>query len=70
MFEFRTASVDRMNEVLDAKHAVFTEGRLDDVVIGQRNSLSVDFSVSTRVDEFSDCFRCGISPSNTIANLL
>ena len=59
-----------MDEVLDAKHAVIAEGRLDDVVIGQRNSLSVDFSVSTSVDELSDGFWCGISPSNTIAHLL
>ena len=59
-----------MNEIFDAKHAVLAKGFLDDVVIGQGNSLSIDFSVSTRVDEFSDGFWCGISPSDTITHLL
>ena len=59
-----------MNDIFDAKHTLLTKDRLDNIVTGQRNSLAVDFSESTRVDESSDGFRGGISPSNTVTHLL
>ena len=52
---------DAVNNVLNAVNSEFAENLLDDFVCGQGDSLSVDFSVSSLVDEFFDEVAAGVS---------
>jgi hypothetical protein len=43
-----------VDEVLNAGEADLAEGSLNDGVVGERNSLAVDLTVASLVDELSD----------------
>lgn len=43
-----------MDEVLDREDVVLAESLLDDRVVGKRNALLVDLSVSALVDQLTD----------------
>ena len=43
-----------MHEVFHADNAVFAQVLLDDLVVGQRDALLVDFTVAALVDEVAD----------------
>lgn len=50
-----------MNQILHTDNAVLAEVVLNDLVVGQSNSLLVDFTVTAFVDELSDRFEVGVS---------
>ncbi len=54
LLEVGSDSEDLVNQVFHADNAVFAEVGLDDGVVGQSNTLLVDFSISTLVDELTD----------------
>lgn len=58
-FKVGTYSIDLMDEILHADDAVLAKGLLDNGVIGERDALLVDSSVSTLVDEFTDGLQVG-----------
>lgn len=64
-FEGRTASVDFMNEIFNADDVVFAQSIGDDVVVGQSNSLLVDLTVTTFVDQVGD----GLERRGTVSDV-
>ena len=52
---------DLVDEILDGEDVVLAQGLLDDVVVGERNTLLVDLSVTTLVDEFTDSLQVGLA---------
>jgi len=56
LLEVGSASSDLVNQVLHTDDTEFTELLLDDLVVGDGDSLTVDLCVSSLVDEFSDSF--------------
>lgn len=46
-----------MNNIFNGDDTVFTQGGFDDGVGGERDSLFVDLSVTSLVDEFSDSLK-------------
>ena len=43
-----------MHEIFDRQDVILAESVLNDRVIGQRNTLAVDFAVATLVDQLAD----------------
>ena len=54
LLEIRPHSIEFMNQILHAHDTVFAQVILDDLVIGQGDTLLVDLAVTTLVDEFTD----------------
>ncbi len=54
LLEFKTEVVNLVDDILDASDAVLSESLLDDLVLDKRDSLSVEFSESSFVDERFD----------------
>ena len=54
LLEVRASGRDLVNKVLNAEDVVLAKRLLDHAVIGERNTLLVDLSISTLVDEFPD----------------
>jgi len=54
LLEVGANSVDLVDQILEADNAVLAERVLDDLVVGQSNTLLVDLAVSTLVDELAD----------------
>lgn len=54
-----------MNKILNAKDIEFAEGVFDDAVVGKRNALLVDLSISALVDEFTDSLQVGLAGDET-----
>lgn len=52
--EVRTDSDDLVDQIFDADDVVLTQRVLDDGVLGDRDALTVDLSVSTLVDKIGD----------------
>lgn len=52
---------DLVDDVLNGEDTVFAEVLFNDLVGGKSNSLLVDLSVSTLVDEFSDGLQVGLT---------
>jgi hypothetical protein len=48
-------------EVFDGEDVVFPKRRLDDTVVCKGNTLLVDPSISTLVDELTDRFQVGLA---------
>ncbi len=59
---------DTVNDILDAVNSEFSKNLFDDLVCGQGDSLSVDLSISSLVDELFDEVTAGVSKNK--ANLL
>lgn len=54
MFEVRSSVGNLVDQVFNANDAVLTELLLDDAVVVKRNSVSVDFTVTSLVDKLRD----------------
>jgi len=55
----RAGSDDLVNNILDRDDSIFAQIFFDDDVIGQRNSLFVDLSISSLVDQLPDGLEVG-----------
>lgn len=51
LFEFRSKVVNLIDDVLDALDAVLSESLFDDLVLDQWDSLSVELSISSLVNQ-------------------
>ena len=56
LLEVRPHDHDLVHQVFDADDAEFAQILLDDLVVGERDPLAVDLSVSPLVDEVADAF--------------
>lgn len=54
LLEVRTNSVDLVDQVLNGLDTVLTQSTLDDLVVRQGDSLGVDLTVTSLVDQLSD----------------
>jgi hypothetical protein len=61
LLEVGANGVDLVDEILHADNAVLAEVLLNDGVVGQGNTLLVDLSVSTLVDELLDGLQVGVT---------
>lgn len=61
LLEVGANSEDLVDEILHADNAVLAEVGLDDGVVGQRNALLVDLSVTALVDELLDALQVGVT---------
>jgi len=50
-----------VNEIFDGEDIIFAERGFNNGVVGQRNTLFLDLSVSTLIDEFTDGFEVGFT---------
>lgn len=64
LLEVGANSVDLVDQILHADNAVLAEGLLNDLVVGKRDTLLVDLSVTTLVDELTDTFEVGVTVSD------
>jgi hypothetical protein len=70
LLEVRTNSVNLVDQVLNGQNTVFTQVGLDDGVLRQRNSLLVNLTVTSLVDQFSDGSQVGVTVGNVWLNQL
>ena len=63
---------DLVDEILDGEDVVLAQGLLDDVVVGERDTLLVDLSVTTLVDEFTNGLevRLAVGKNQNLARIL
>jgi hypothetical protein len=61
LFEVGSDSEDFVNQILDTLDAVFSQVVGDEGVVCQGNALSVDFSITTFVDEVADRLEVGLA---------
>jgi len=61
LLEVGPDSGNLVDEILNADDAVLAEVLLDDSVVGQGDTLLVDFAVSTLVDELLDALEVGVA---------
>ena len=54
LLEVGSTSDNFVNQILNTQNSYLSEFLLNDVVVGQRNSASADFSVPSLIDELSD----------------
>jgi hypothetical protein len=64
LLEGRANSVDLVDQILHADDAVLAESLLNDGVVGKRDSLLVDLTVSSLVDELSNGGQVGVTEGN------
>ena len=50
-----------MHEILDGQNVIFAKAILNNRVIGQRDTLTINFAVATLVDQLADCLQVGLS---------
>lgn len=53
--------VDLVDQIFKRSDAVLSKAVLNESVVGKRDSLLVDFTISSLVNEFLDCFSGRIS---------
>lgn len=61
LLEVGADGVDLVDEVLHADNAVLAEVLLDDLVVGERNTLLVDLAVTALVDKLTDGLKVGVT---------
>jgi len=61
LLEVGTNSEDLVDQVLHANDPIFAKAGLDDGVIGESNTLLVNLSISTLVDELTGSLEVGVS---------
>jgi hypothetical protein len=61
LLEVGADGVDLVDEILHADNAELAEVLLDDLVVGEGNTLLVDLSVTTLVDELTDGLEVGVT---------
>lgn len=64
LFEVRSNGEDLVDQVLHADNTILSKTLLNELVVGERNALLVDFAVASLVDELTDRFEVGITVSN------
>jgi hypothetical protein len=64
LLEVGADGVDLVDQILHTDNAVLAEGLLDDGVVGKGNTLLVDLSVTTLVDELLDALEVGETVSD------
>ena len=64
LLEVRTDGVDFVNEIFDGEDSVLAEDLFDLFVIDERNTLAVQLSITTLVDEFTDSLEVGVTIGN------
>lgn len=62
VLEVGTHCIDLVDQVLHTDDALFAQSLLNNRVVGQRNPLSLQFTETSFVDQFSDCLKGGITP--------
>ena len=68
LLEVRADGVDLVDEVLDGSDSELAQGVLDDLVLGDRDTLLVDLSITTLVKELTDVLERRISVSDERLN--
>lgn len=58
-----------MDQVLNAENVVFAKVLLDDLVVGEGNTLLVDLAVSALVDQFTDGLEVGLTSEASLASV-
>ena len=66
LLEVWASGRDLVNKVLNTEDVVLAKRLLDHAVIGERNTLLVDLSVTTLVDEFTNRLKVGFTRNNSI----
>ena len=61
---------DLIDDVFDTKEAFVTKLRLNDLVVGESDPLTIDLGISSSIDELSDSCSSGITPGNTVTDML
>lgn len=61
MLEVGANGEDLVDQILHADDTVLAEGTLNDGVVGKSNTLLLDLSVTTLVDELTDSLQVGVS---------
>jgi hypothetical protein len=64
LLEVGANGVDLVDQILHANNAVLAKGLLNDLVVGERDTLLVDLSVTTLVDELTDALKVGVTVSD------
>lgn len=64
LLEVRTHGVDLMNEVFNREDTVLAEDTLDLLVVNERNTLTVQLSITALVDEVTDGLEVGVTVGN------
>lgn len=68
LLEVGADSVDLVDQVFHADNAVLAKVLLDKLVVGKGNTLLVDLSVTTLVDELTDALEVGVAVGNVWVN--
>ena len=68
LLELGTDGGDLVNEIFNAGKAELAEGSLNNRVVTERNSLAIDLTVASLVDELSDQALGGVSVGNVGLN--
>lgn len=61
LLEVRADSVDLVDQILHTDDSVLTEGLLDDLIVGEGDTLAVNLSVSALVDELTNALQVGLA---------
>ena len=64
LLEVGANSVDLVDQILHTDNAVLAEVLLDDLVVGEGNTLLVDLSVTTLVQKLADGLQVGVTVSD------
>ena len=64
LLEVGTNNEDLVDQILHADNAVLPEAALNEGVVGERNALLVDLSITTLVNELTDGLQVGVSIGN------
>jgi hypothetical protein len=64
LLEVGANGVDLVDQILHADNAVLAKVLLNDLVVGERDTLLVDLSVTTLVDELTDALEVGVTVSD------
>lgn len=64
LLEVGTDGIDLVDQVLHADNAVLAEVLLDDLVVGEGDTLLVDLAVAALVDKLTDALEVGVTEGN------
>jgi len=61
LLEIRASRDNLVYKIFDAEDVMFAERLLDDTIVGQRNTLLIDFAISTLVDQLTNRLQVGLA---------
>ena len=61
LLEVGAHGIDFMDQILHAHDSIFAQIVFDDLIVGERDTLFIDFAVSALVNEFADGLEIGIA---------